>query len=247
LAFGDLRVPRGAGRFPVAVIVHGGCWRSQYDLVHLGSLAAALGDAGIATWSLEFRRIGDAGGGWPGTFDDVAQGADHLRTLARECPLDLERVVLVGHSAGGHLALWLAARKKLPAESPIRSANPLAVRGVVALAGIADVRGYGSLPGFCNDSVELLLGGSPKKVPERYAQANPFELLPFGVPLRLVHGALDTIVRLEQSQRFVAEARAKGDDARAVVIDAAGHFDLIAPFSPAWPTVEKTVLALVGR
>jgi len=247
LAFGDLRLPKGDGPFPVVVVIHGGCWRAQYDLAHIAPLAAALGEAGVATWSLEFRRIGDAGGGWPGTFEDVAQGLDHLRRLSREVPLDLERVVVIGHSAGGHLALWLAARGQLPKESPLHSADPLPVRGVVSLAGIADLRGYGGSPGYCNDSVELLLDGSARKRPERYAQTNPLELLPIGVPMRLVHGALDTVVRPEQSQRFAAAARARGDDAQLELLDTAGHFDLIAPFSAAWPRVRHTVLALLGR
>lgn len=244
LAFGELRLPKGPGPHPVALIVHGGCWQSEYDLRHLAPMSAALAEAGLATWTLEFRRIGDVGGGWPGTFEDVARGADHLRTLAREFPLDLRRVVAVGHSAGGHLALWLAARRNLPERSALRWGEPLPLKGVVSLAGICDLRSYGASPGSCNDSVERLLEGAPAKVPERYAQANPSELLPLRVPVRLVQGALDTIVRPEQSQRFAAKARAHGDDARVVMIDAAGHFDVIAPFAPAFEKVRRAVVEL---
>ena len=143
-AFGELRLPRGSGPHPVVVVVHGGCWQSQYDLRYMSHLSAALSQAGIATWTLEYRRIGNAGGGWPGTFDDVARGTDYVRTLAQRFPLDLNRVVVAGHSAGGHLALWVAARRNLPRESPLFTANPLPLRGVVSLAGITDLRKYGA-------------------------------------------------------------------------------------------------------
>src|SRR5215470_13314808 len=115
--FGELRLPKGEGRSPVAIVIHGGCWMSEYGLSYMGHLSAALTEAGVATWSVEYRRIGNKGGGWPGTFEDVSRAADHLRTLAKTYPLDLSRVIATGHSAGGHLALWLAARKLLPKDS----------------------------------------------------------------------------------------------------------------------------------
>ena len=247
LQFGDLRLPKGAGPFPVAVILHGGCWLSEYDLKHYGPLSAALAQAGIATWNLEYRRVGNPGGGWPGTFQDVARGVDHVRTLAQKYPLDLQRVVLVGHSAGGHLALWLAARPKLPKDSPLASPDPLRIRGVVSLAGIVDLRAYAAGTGSCNVATPQLMGGLPAEVPERYAQASPAELLPLGVPQRLVHGEQDPIVPLEQVQAFQKRARAAGDDAQLVPLAGMGHFDLIAPTSPAYAEVEKAVRALVSR
>src|SRR5439155_8576098 len=140
LQFGELRLPKGRGPFPVAIVIHGGCWRSDYDLKHVGPLAGALTERGIATWTIEYRRIGDPGGGWPGTFEDVAQAADHLRALARRYPLDLHHVVAIGHSAGGHLALWLAARPGLPPDAALASADPLPISGVVGLAAISDLR-----------------------------------------------------------------------------------------------------------
>ena len=108
LQFGELRLPDGPGPHPVAIVIHGGCWLGEFDLTHIGTLAEALNEEGIAAWVIEYRRIGNPGGGWPGTFEDVARGADHLRKIAKEHPLDLDRVIAVGHSAGGHLALWLA-------------------------------------------------------------------------------------------------------------------------------------------
>ena len=244
--FGELRLPAGPGPYPVAVILHGGCWRSQYGLSYMASFADALTRAGIATWSLEYRRVGDAGGGWPGTFEDVSRGADHVRTLARIEPLDLDRVVLVGHSAGGHLALWLAARRRLPPESPLLSPDPLRVRGVVALAGIPDLRSYSTGPIPCNAAVASLMGGPPDAVPARYGQASPIELLPLGVSSRLLRGSLDDVVPAAQAENFAAAARARGDDAEARTIDGAGHFDLVAPFSAAWPEVAREVSAMLA-
>jgi acetyl esterase/lipase len=245
LQFGELRLPDGPGPHPVAVIVHGGCWRAAYDLRHASHMAAALASAGVATWSLEYRRIGNEGGGWPGTLTDVARGTDHLRGLAGPHGLDLDRVVVVGHSAGGHLALWLAGRGNLPPDSPLRAAAPLPLRGVVALAAISDLRAYAGGSGSCNAAVAEFLGGMPEVVPERYALADPGDLLPLGVPVRLLHGALDPIVPPEQSRAFAERSRARGDDAEAWPIDGAGHFDVVAPHAAAWASVERSVRALL--
>ena len=126
LQFGELYLPAGDGPFPVVVLIHGGCWLAEFDQAHLRSLAVAARDSGFAVWNVEYRRVGNPGGGWPGTFLDVAAGTDYLRELARQHPLDLEQVVPVGHSAGGHLALWLAMRSQLTAKErriPCRSAS----------------------------------------------------------------------------------------------------------------------------
>jgi len=230
--FGDFRLPKGAGPYPVAIVIHGGYWRSAYGLEHIGHLCAALTRAGVATWSLEYRRIGDPGGGWPGAGDDVLRGAEYLRMLAQRYPLDLTRVVAVGHSAGGQLALWLAAQHKLP------------LRGVVSLAGVADLRRGWEL-GLSRGAVAELLGGSPQEHPERYRQASPMELLPLGVPERLLHGTRDDVVPIEISRRFQAAAAAAGDNTRLIELPDAGHFDLIDPRTHAWGSVEAAVLDLV--
>lgn len=245
--FGELRLPPGPGPHPVVVLIHGGCWQAEYDLKHVTPTAAALTRAGVATWTPEYRRLGDEGGGWPGTFLDVARATDHLRELAERFPLDTTRVVTVGHSAGGHLALWLAARPGLPAGTPLSTPSPLRLHGVVSLAGITDLRAYGAASGSCNASVTPLLGGTPDEVGERYALASPVERLPLGVPVRLVHGAGDPIVPVAGARAFEARARAAGDDARLDVVEGAGHFDVIAPFAPAWRAVERAVRELVGR
>lgn len=244
--FGMLRVPSGKGPHPVVALVHGGCWLAEYDYMHVESAAAAICAHGAAVWSIEYRRLGQAGGGWPGTFRDVARGLDHLRALATRHRLDLGRVVAVGHSAGGHLALWLAARPRLARSSDAFVANPLAVAGVVSLAGIADLRAYALGAGRCNASVQPLLGGADSRVPERYAQTSPIELAPLGVPLRIVHGARDSIVPVAQSEALANAERTGGGDVVLDVLPSAGHFDLIAPFADAWQTVEQRVLELAG-
>jgi acetyl esterase/lipase len=239
--FGELRLPKGKGPFPVALIIHGGCWYSEYALRHVGPFAAAVTEMGYATWTIEYRRVGDEGGGWPGTFQDVARAADHLRALARTYPLDLKRVIAVGHSAGGELALWLAARRRLPPHSPLRSADPLRLRGVVSLAGITDMKQFRPR---CGDAPTKLLGGPPESFGERYRQTSPIELLPLGVAQRLIHGALDKIVPVELGRRYEHEAEGMGEDVSLTVVEGAGHFELIAPNSSAWAAVAAALSEL---
>jgi acetyl esterase/lipase len=242
--FGELWLPPGPGPHPVAIVVHGGCWQAEYSEPHIRPVCAALAGAGVAAWCLEYRRVGDAGGGWPGTFDDVALGADHLRRLAAPRRLDLGHVVALGHSAGGHLALWLAARSRLPPSDPRRGPSPLPLRGVVALAPVPDLA-RAATEHVCGDAVAQLLGGPPDAQPARYAAASPSALLPLGVRQEIVHGREDRIVPLELSERYAAAARDKGDAARVIVVEGAGHFDVIAPTSKAWPSVQEAVRTLL--
>ncbi len=247
LQFGVLRLPSGTKSAPVVVLMHGGCWRSAFDLGYMAHAAAALTAAGYATWTIEFRRLGDAGGGWPGTFADVAMATDHVRALATaHARLDTTRVVLAGHSAGGQLALWSASRAADRSHDELPSgATPLRVSGVVSLSGITDLADYGRRPGACNSAVTPLMGGTPAEQRARYRAVSPAERIPIGVPMRLVHGGEDTIVPVEQVRRFTDQARAAGDRVVLDVVAGAGHFDLVAPQSIAWATVIGAVRALV--
>lgn len=236
--FAELRLPKGAGPHPVVVLIHGGCWRAEYDITHIAPLATALADDGWAVWAIEYRRVGSPGGGWPGTFQDVGAAIDHLRVVGKSQPLDLSRVVVAGHSAGGHLALWSASRGLLPKESPIAAADPLLPRGVVSIAGITDVAAYAS-PNGCGSAVVPLMGGASDVVADRYAQASPVALVP-PVPVQLIVGTADTIVPRAQADAFV---KAAGSRATVRLVEGAGHFDLIAPDREAWTVLRDALRA----
>jgi acetyl esterase/lipase len=246
--FGELRLPARGGRpHPVVVVIHGGCWEAKYDLSHAAPLATAIADLGLASWSLEYRRLGQSGGGWPGTFLDAGHGIDALRTLALAQPLDLSRVIAVGHSAGGHLALWCAGRRRVASASAVFMKDPLRLRGVVALGAITDLRAAFEEQ-VCGSSPGRLVDGPPDRHPDRYAQASPAALIPLRVPQRLVHGSADTIVPPSFATRYADAARAKGDAAEAHIVDGASHFDVISPRSEAWSTVAAAIEALaLGR
>lgn len=242
--FGDLRVPGGPGPHPVVVVVHGGFWREAYSLDYISHMCAALTAEGLATWNIEYRRLGPQGGGWPGTFHDVASALEHLRQIADRHDLDLTRVVPVGHSAGGHLALWLAARRRIPAGDPLYSPTPLRVHGAVSLAGVVDLRMAWELH-LSNGVVEQFLGGTPATVPERYATGSPRDLLPLGVPQTLIHGTADESVPYAISREYADAAGACGDDAQLITLQGIGHFEVVDPRSSVWPWVLETILALL--
>jgi acetyl esterase/lipase len=228
LQFGELRVPSGAGPHPVAIVIHGGYWRAEYDLKHIGHFCEALTRDGMATWSLEYRRLGNPGGGFPGTFDDISAGAAHLKKIAVARHLDLDRVVATGHSAGGQLVLWLGKQ---------RAVN---LKRVVPLAPVADLRRAFELR-LSNTVVADLLGGSPKQVPDRYRSTSPIELVPLGVETRVIHGLNDGVVPISQSRDYVTAARSHGDDCTLTEVRGAGHFELIDPRSSAWDVVKNAL------
>jgi len=202
----------------------------------MAPLAGDLSRRGWATWNLEYRRVG-ARGGWPATFEDVGAGIDALADLPARERLDLRRVVAIGHSAGGHLALWAAARPGLPADAP--GAGPrVAVTRAVSLAGVADLRAGAAL-GLGGGAVERLMGGRPDEVSGRYALASPADRLPLGVPTVLVHGEVDDVVPVDLSRRFRDAAVAAGHRCELVELAGVGHGEPIDPASPAWAEARK--------
>jgi acetyl esterase/lipase len=228
--FGELRVPRTSGLHPAAIVIHGGFWRAKYDLGYIRPFCDALTEAGIATWNLEYRRIGNPGGGWPGTVEDVATGADFLASIAKRFSLDPKRVIAIGHSAGGHLALWLASRKTL-------------LSGAISLAGVLDLRRAWELQ-LSHNVVTDFLGGDPDAVPDRYQLASPIELLPFGIPQRLFHGTIDVDVPVEISERYVHKAQIRGDDAELVRLEGSGHHELVHPGTEEFALVRAAAVEL---
>jgi acetyl esterase/lipase len=240
IAYGDhpdqaanLHLPaEGEGPWPTVVLVHGGFWRWGWDRTLMTPLARDLAGRGFAAWNIEYRRVGQEGGGWPGTFEDVAAALDALAGLDA---VDDGRVVTVGHSAGGHLALWLAARRRLAAGAP-GAAPRVFPCGVVSQAGITDLA-HGALEWLGDGACGALLGGDPAEVPDRYAAASPVALVPLGVPQLLVHGADDDVVPPEQSRSYAAAAYDAGDAVELLEFPAADHFDVIEAAGPQWAAV----------
>jgi acetyl esterase/lipase len=229
----------------VAVVIHGGCWLNAFTLDLMEGVSAALTAAGLATWNIAYRRLGDPGGGYPQTFTDVGRAIDTVRDLARQCPLDLGKVMTVGHSAGGHLGVWAAARPQLPPGHLLRGADPLPLFAVVALAGVLDLA-ESVTQTACGPRATALLGGSPAQVPARYAATSPSALVPLGIRQVLIHGTADTLVPLAGSQQYQQQALAAGDrDVQLQTIPQGDHFTLITPSSPQWPQVLAWIVALV--
>lgn len=248
LQFGELWLPKGEGPHPVVVLIHGGCWRADLPGLELMDYAAAdLRAAGRAVWNIEYRRIGHAGGGYPGSFQDVADSLDHLRALAGPHQLDLDRVVVSGHSAGGHLAVWALGRPRLAATSPLHAAEPLKLRGAVALAGIIDLEAYhADGPDACGGpSVIDALIGAPGRLGDVYADTSPPRLLPIGARQVIVSGDLDPIVPSRFGQAYGAAATEAGDAATVIDLPASGHFELIDPTAAAWARIRAEIDALL--
>lgn len=226
--FGDLRLPHGKGPFPAAMMIHGGFWRARYDLEHEGFFCAALTRAGFVTWNIEYRRVGNPGGGWPGSFEDVTAAYQYLRQLAAKYAIDAKRIFVLGHSAGGELSLALAAHHN-------------SMRAVVALAGVVNLRMAWDLH-LSNDAVAEFLGGTPEQVPEHYHEASPAEL-DIHTRQLLIQGADDDIVPVSMNRDYVRHKQQKHEQVSFLEIPKAGHFEIIDPQSNAWDRVQKAVSA----
>ena len=233
----ELFLPRGTGPFAVAIVVHGGYWKSQYDRSLMEGLCVDLAAHGLAAWNLEYRRVG-GGGGWPETFVDVAEGIDHLAEL--DADLDLSRVVAVGHSAGGQLAFWAAARPGLPEDAP-GHAPRVAITGAVSQAGVLDLAlGAGLMP---SSTPTRALLGDPTKSYERYVLASPRERLPLGIPQLVLHGDRDDTVSMRIATSYAAAANEVGDACELRVLTNTGHFEHIDARAPAWHAARDWLVA----
>lgn len=247
LQFAELRIPDGPGPHPVAIVIHGGCFLSFANLHVMDHFCDKLTRAGIATWNLEYRRADSPGGGWPGTFDDIGQGVDFIRNLDKKYNLDLNRLVIVGHSSGGYFALWAGGRNQVAQKSRLYSDNPLVPTGVVSLAGLADLRGKSEqTKQVCgSDVINMLLGGSIEEVPERYRNASPITLLPIGVKQIVIYGSDDPAVPPEFGQKYVEAGKLLDEDIGLIIIPNIAHFELIAPRTSSWPIVEASIRSLI--
>ncbi|MDP3560454.1 MAG: alpha/beta hydrolase [Legionellaceae bacterium] len=254
--FGLLRLPKGPGPYPVAIIIHGGCWLSRIpksntvvNVDNTEALADALRNIGVATWNIEYRRVDQPGGGFPGTFLDVAQAADYLREIAPKYHLNLDKVVVVGHSAGGHLALWLSSRTALNAESPLYAPHPLALQAAISLGGVPDLK-LARKPaeeGCRADVIGQLLGSDQPEVLEaRYAQTSPMEMLSAQVPQILFAGEEDKVVPEAFAMLYVQKAQAANKPVQLRKIAFSGHHEYIVPNSVVWPVLYKELNALLG-
>jgi acetyl esterase/lipase len=232
--FVEVRLPRAPGPHAVLLNIHGGFWRAKYDLAHAGHLCQALRAAGLATVNIEFRRVGNPGGGWPGTFEDIRSAYRFIHQEHTQFHFDLSRLVLIGHSAGGQLALCLAAHEP-------------SLRNVISLAGVVDLKKAFALH-LSNDAVAEFLGGKPDSVPDHYHEADPMESIIPQARQWLIHGTDDEVVPPQFSRDYVSAKtiRKTGESAELLEIPKAGHFDLINPASNAFKQVRTTVLTAAG-
>ena len=242
-------VPYGAGEHQFAeywhpgtsepalvILIHGGCWSNEYGLDNIRALASKLKGSGYAVWSTEYRRVGDVGGGWPGTFEDIADSLNYTDKLSN---VNQRAKFVMGHSAGGHLALWVAAAGHLPLESPLGKRMKTQIQGAIGLAPIADLAAYSLGDNSCEVVTEKLMGGSAIDLAERYALGSPSALLP-SIDSILIHGEGDTIVNISQSQRYAASS----SRASIIPLKGLGHFDMINPEGPVFDRIIEALVRL---
>ncbi len=246
----DIWLPEGQGPHPVVVMVHGGCWqKSIADRTLMNPMADALRNQGWAVWNIEYRGVDEPGGGYPGTYLDVGAAADELIERGEAWSLDLNRVTGIGHSAGGHLVLWLAARSKLPDSSPLRVSNPLRFRGVVVSGGLADLEASRTVTApACLDAIYDQLTGPPSpERPDPLSDSSPARLLPIGVAFISVNGSEDRIAPPLLGEALTRKAEAAGDSASLVIIPATGHVELVSPGTQAFDIQSQILSDFIAR
>lgn len=244
----DLFLPKGRGPHPVVILIHGGCYLAEYQgLAQTSGIAADLAARGFAVWNVDYRKLGESGAGYPGTFLDIADAVDRLGAEVRARHLNTDRVVALGHSAGGHLALWAAARHRLPRSSPLWRSDPLRIRSVVSLGGIGDLEGQGAIfARACGpESIPRIVDTASRLQP--FADTSPAELLPTGTRSIMISGEHDHVMPPQTGRAFVETVRGRGDFGEAVAIPGAGHFDVVIPTTTAWSVVADIVRREAGR
>ena len=244
MQFGELWLPAGKGPFPVVLMVHGGCWLSSVAKLTIMNWAAEdLRQRGVAVWNIEYRGVDRPGGGYPGTFQDVAAGADALAELGPEYHLTSDRVIALGHSAGGHFVLWLAARGRIPAGSGLKRDHPLPIRAVISLGGLQDLE-LDRREGICGeDTVDRLVGPPTAAHPNVFSDTSPAELGVGDDEEVLINGVEDGIAPPRLAADY--KAKMKGARIRDIVLADTGHVELISPGTAAWSRVTEIIDAFV--
>lgn len=246
--FAELFRPAGTGPFPVVVLVHGGCWTVKFGgITQMRNVAGALAARGIAVWNVEYRRVDEDGGGYPGTYQDINAALDTLAAQAGRYQLDTKRIVAMGHSAGGQLVQWIAGRARIAPSSPLFQAAPLAVRHIISLGGLADLRREQALiKTSCGRDLAQLAGLPSAGRPDVFADTNAAELIPNGSHTVLITGELDTISPPRAAYAYAARAQTAGDLARVVILPNASHYDEISANSPSWKLILPVIEQALG-
>ncbi|WP_308921250.1 alpha/beta hydrolase [Janthinobacterium sp. J1-1] len=246
--YAQLFRPSGAGPFPVVVLVHGGCWTVQFGgIKQMRNVANALSSQGIAVWNVEYRRVDEEGGGYPGTYQDMHAALDSLQHHASQYQLDTSRIVAMGHSAGGQLVQWIAGRAKLPKTSPLYQEKFLPINNIISLGGLADLRHEEKLiKSSCDRDIPQLAGSASTDRPDIYSDTNAADLIPNGTRTVLITGELDTISPPRVAHDYAAKAVKAGDHAEVLILPGASHYDEIAATSPAWKMVLPVIKQMLG-
>ncbi len=246
--YAQLFRPSGAGPFPVVVLVHGGCWTVQFGgIKQMRNVANSLSSQGIAVWNVEYRRVDEEGGGYPGTYQDMHAALDSLESHASQYQLDTSRIVAMGHSAGGQLVQWIAGRNRLPKTSPLYREHILPISNIISLGGLADLRHEEKLiKSSCDRDIQELAGSASNDRPDIYSDTNAADLIPNGTRTVLITGELDTISPPRVAHDYAAKAVKAGDHAEVLILPGASHYDEIAATSPAWKMVLPVIKQMLG-
>ena len=246
--YAQLFRPEGKGPFPVVVLVHGGCWTVQFGGIRqMRNVANALSEQGIAVWNVEYRRVDEEGGGYPGTYQDMHAALDSLQSHASQYQLDTSRILAMGHSAGGQLVQWIAGRSQLPKTSPLYREKFLQINNIISLGGLADLRHEEQLiKSSCDRDIAELAGSASSERPDIYSDTNAAALLPNGTRTVLITGELDAISPPRVAHDYAAKAVKAGDHAEVLILPGASHYDEIAATSPAWKMVLPVIRQMLG-